>query len=71
MLVWWLEEGLRGFITFRIRKIKNIIYIKGYLKMPQTLHYPPYISNKKSALPCANRIERCTTQRPYKTVESL
>ena len=34
-------EGLRGFITFRIRKIKNIIYIKGYLKMPQTLHYPP------------------------------
>lgn len=20
MLVWWLEEGLRGFITFRIRK---------------------------------------------------
>nr|DAP28561.1 MAG TPA: hypothetical protein [Bacteriophage sp.] len=26
--------------------------------MPQTLHYPPYISNKKSALPCWRRIER-------------
>lgn len=34
-------EGLRGFITFRIRKIMKYLYIKGYLKMPQTLHYPP------------------------------
>nr|DAD74988.1 MAG TPA: hypothetical protein [Siphoviridae sp. ctA995]DAQ59690.1 MAG TPA: hypothetical protein [Caudoviricetes sp.] len=41
MLVWWLEEGLRGFITFRIRKNKNIIYIKGYLKMASTHHKPP------------------------------
>jgi hypothetical protein len=31
MLVWWLEEGLRGFITFRIRKIKYYIY-KGLFK---------------------------------------
>lgn len=34
-------EGLRVFITFRIRKINNIIYRKSSLKMPQTLHYPP------------------------------
>ena len=26
--------------------------------MASTHHKPPHISNKKSALPCANRIER-------------
>lgn len=31
MLRWKVLEGLRGFITFRIRKIKNIIY-KGLFK---------------------------------------
>ena len=38
--------GFEGFYNLSYKKIK-ILYIKGYLKMPQTLHHPPYISNKK------------------------